>query len=65
MDTMKKLGLVQDAKMVAASKECGKPRKAVDPNQPKRRPGRPRKNPEPQKAGFRSAYRAWNWEIII
>lgn len=50
MDTMKTLGLVQDDKPVAAPRKRGRPRKAVDPNQPKRRPGRPRKNPEPQES---------------
>ena len=50
MDTLKTLGLVQDDKTVAAPKKRGRPRIYVDSNQSKRRPGRPRKNPEPQKS---------------
>lgn len=50
MNTMKTFGLVQDDKPVAAPRKRERPRKTVDPNQPKRRPGRPRKKSEAQES---------------
>jgi hypothetical protein len=50
MNTLETLGLITEDKPVAAPRKRGRPKKVVDSNIPKRKPGRPRKNTESQKS---------------